>query len=236
MQTDVMNPIVAAHGRSLIAPHNEDPLDGDAADDAEVVTTRRGLVRLALVAAETASRFAREDAATDPMAWMLAPRRLFDGRAAIDACLGRDECARAVLLHGLSFGMDADPEDLDALASDEGDYDYPDTIGCMDRTDGGKGPRLWTSFLVERSEAGSVQAFDAVIADDRAEAEARLRARYGGAFADAFDIIEGFDASLPLSEALVSPALADMLKQVAQDPASPLAAGLSISVQQRFAA
>ena len=40
---------------------------------------------------------------------MLAPRRLFRGAAAIEACLERDDCMRAVLLHGLSIGLDAAP-------------------------------------------------------------------------------------------------------------------------------
>jgi len=96
-----------------------DPLDLDRADDEVVVTTKRGLVRLALVAADTASRFEREGIAHDPVAWMLAPRVLFEGRAAIDACLGRHECLRAVLLHGLSIGLDAELDDLDHLLDEE---------------------------------------------------------------------------------------------------------------------
>jgi hypothetical protein len=57
----------------------------------------------------------------------------------------------------------------------------------------------------------------------------------GSATAADLEVVKGFDRSLPLVEALLSPAMTDLLKQVAADPASPLAEGLSLSVQQRFA-
>lgn len=207
-----------------------DPLDPDRPGDAVVVTSKRSLVRLALAAAETATRFAREGDAIDPMSWMMAPRRLFDGRTAMDACLELDGCLRAVLLHGLAMGMDADPAFVDGLVDDE-DIDHP-SIASDD--DGGR--RLWTSYLAGRSEEESVQAFDAVVARDRSEAEVRLSARHGAALADGLEIVEGFDARLPPAEALVSPAPADVLEQAAADLGSPVAEGLSITVQQRFTA
>ena len=95
-----------------------DPLDDDLADDDCVVLTRRRLVRLALVACETGARFQRDGVRHDPMAWMLAPRRLFGGRTAIDACLELDGCNRAIVLHGLALGLDADAEEIDDLLSD----------------------------------------------------------------------------------------------------------------------
>ncbi|WP_231420760.1 hypothetical protein [Sphingomonas sp. Leaf205] len=241
MQMNVFVPNQPLHN-ALPALCQDDPLDNDKSDDAVIVTTRRGLLRLALVASETASRFVREQVAIDPMAWMLTPRRIFGGRAAIDGCLARDECLRAVVLHGLSMGMDADPAEIDALADDDED-DFSDAFDDADHRDvaspaeqGLRGPRLWTSFLVMQNESGAVQAFDALIAVDRREAEERLRARHGGRLVDEMRIVEGFDPNLPLAEALISPALADMLAQVAADPASPLAEGLSVSVMQRFAA
>ena len=100
----------------------EDPLDDDAPTDAAVMTTRRGLARLALVAAETGARFQREAVEHDPMSWLLAPRALFGGASAIEACLERQECLRGILLHGLSLGLDADAVDIDALvAESDGD-------------------------------------------------------------------------------------------------------------------
>jgi hypothetical protein len=233
MQMDFAKPTDAVtKGLPSVWPHY-DPLDRNSVTDEPIVTTRRSLLRVALVAAETAARFVREQVDADPMAWMLTPRRLFEGRAAIDGCLERVECVRAVLLHGLSIGLDADPDEIDALASDDLDDIVPVAVRGPDSAD--DGPRLWTSYLVVREGGGAVQAFDAVIAPNRFEAEERLLARHGVRLFDEMDISEGFDASLPLAEALVSPALADMLKQVAADPGSPLAQGLSVSVLQRFA-
>lgn len=62
-----------------LPPFMIDPLDHDDADDEVVVTTMRGLIRLALVAADTAARFEREAVGHDPVAWMIAPRALFGG-------------------------------------------------------------------------------------------------------------------------------------------------------------
>jgi hypothetical protein len=223
-----------------------DPLDEDSAADEPILTTKRGLIRLVLVAAETGARFHREGIGYDPVAWMLTPRNLFGGRAAINACLERDECMRAILLHGLSIGMDADPEELDRLAEEDSegegffdaefDDDDDDLDGVVPSQGQGGELRLWTSLIVDETAGGMTQAFDAVIAGSRAEVEMRLRARHGPKLAGAMEIVEGFDAGVPLVEALVSPAVADMLSLVAGDPGSPLARGLSVSVEQRFAA
>ncbi|WP_353464251.1 hypothetical protein [Sphingomonas faeni] len=58
-----------------------------------------------------------------------------------------------------------------------------------------------------------MQAFDAIIASDRSDAEARLGARYGSALAADLEVVKGFDPSLPLVEALLSPAMIDLLKR-----------------------
>lgn len=96
-----------------------DPLDPDSMDDFPVVTTRRRLTRLALVAAETGARFQRDGVEHDPMAWLLAPRDIFDGMDAIDAAAELRHCTRALVLHGLGMGLDADPALIDHLCSDE---------------------------------------------------------------------------------------------------------------------
>lgn len=131
---------------------------------------------------------------------------------------------------------------LDALMADDGEADDGgEDHQADDEADRGENrdaerPRLWTSFLVDECAGGTIQAFDAVVAGDRVEAETRLRARHGSAIADAIEITEGFDPNSPMAEALVSPAVADMLEQVAADPGSPLAKGLSVYIEQRFAA
>lgn len=230
----------------------EDPLGCDLIEDELVQTTRRSLLRLALVAAETASHFVRDGVGQDPVAWMLAPRRLFDGRVPLEACLDRDDCLRAVLLHALSLGTDADRTLLDELIAEE---DHDDcACGREDEASDGTfegferefplssrigdaepRPRLWTSFVVSTSATETLHAFDAVVAFDRIDAELQVRRRHGRVPSADVDLVEGFDAGRPLVEALVSPAMTDMLRQVAIDPSSLLAEGLSISIQQRFA-
>lgn len=95
-----------------------DRISGDRVPDAlaqdEALTvTRRRLVRIALVATETALRFQRDGIRHDPVAWMLAPRSLLAGRAPIDACMDLEECERALLLHSFGIGLDADRASFD---------------------------------------------------------------------------------------------------------------------------
>lgn len=103
---------------SNLASSYVDPLDPDSDEDLPVVVTRRQLIRLAVVSTEVGARFQRETVDHDSMAWMLAPRTLFDGRDAIDAALEQRHCIRALVLHGLGLGLDARPSDVDDLMSD----------------------------------------------------------------------------------------------------------------------
>lgn len=232
-----------------------DPLDEDRSDDIVVVTTRRAICRVALVAAETAGRFQREAVPHDPMSWMLAPRSLFGGSSAIEACLDRDACLRGILLHGLSLGLDADPSAIDALADDEDDDEFADRrhaasapddlmkvdIGFNDRrsnvvpitaTEENR-VRLFTATVVSSDGGECVQAFHASLAADEAEVSERLRVRIGSAAAHAI-IVDGFDPSEPLVAALVSDAICDSLEICLADPNSPIAAGLDLNIEQRF--
>lgn len=234
----------------------EDPLDDDAPTDAAVTTTRRGLVRLALVAAETGARFQREAVEHDPMSWLLAPRALFGGASAIDACLARQECMRGILLHGLSLGLDADAADIDALVADsDGGGDVGDgTVTAAPqskrprradgphhdnvlpfRQAGGTQPRLFTATIVHDDGFETVHAFHASFATDEAEIAGRLFMRMGPAAADAA-IVTGFDHTSPIVEALVSQAICDTLMMIDAEPTSPLAAGLDLNIEQRFLA
>ena len=233
----------------------EDPLDDDAPTDAAVMTTRRGLVRLALVAAETGARFQREAVEHDPMSWLLAPRALFGGASAIEACLERQECLRGILLHGLSLGLDADAVDIDALvAESDGDEVGDERVtaapkskrpGPADgprhdnvlpfRQAGETQPRLFTATIVHDDGFETVHAFHASFATDEAEIAGRLYARMGAAAADAA-IVTGFDHTSPIVEALVSQAICDTLMMIDAEPMSPLAAGLDLNIEQRFLA
>lgn len=218
----------------------EDPLDPDSPADIATPTTRRALIRLALVAAETGARFQREGVAHDPMSWLLAPRALFHGASAIDACLHREGCLRGLLVHALSLGLDADPHAVDALSpADDISARRPEMPDDNDAGDGGdigdkaSVARLFTATVVANRGAETVQAFHASIATGEAEVAGRLRQRLGP---DAIQarIAAGFDATDPLVGALLSPAISDTLTLIAADPISPLAAGLDLNVEQRF--
>ncbi|HET9639605.1 MAG TPA: hypothetical protein VFP12_10390 [Allosphingosinicella sp.] len=217
----------------------DDPLDFDVPTDVAVTTTRRGLVRLALVAAETGARFQREGMSHDPMSWMLAPRALFDGASAIDACLERNGCMRGLMIHGLSLGLDADPAIIDALAAD-GDEEE---LEAQPRGPGAeilpfaRQPepqlRLFTATVVSHDRGETVHAFHASLAIDESEVKGRLYCRIGAASVHA-RIVAGFNPADPLVEALVAPAMCDTLELVDGDPGSPLAAGLDLNIEQRF--
>ena len=188
---------------AVLARGFPDPLDHDLPSDAVVVTTRRGMVRVALVATEVASRFQREGIQHDAMAWMLSPRALFDGAAAIDACTDREACLRGTLLHGLSLGLDADPEEIDALVEDDWDDGEADAKPAeppmdsgADRNDrrsvpnghrAGGGPRH-DNVLPLRSKAGPApRLFTATIVAD-----------------DGFETVHAFHASFAMDEAEIA--------------------------------
>ena len=233
-------------------PQHEDPVGIDSVTDVIVLATRRGLVRLATVAAETGARFQREADGTDPMAWLLAPRRLFHGEAAIDACLAREPFMRALLLHGLSIGTDANPDLIDELLDDSDDSDdsddaeldgrsmvqsgSADTPTVIDPEVGDGAGRLFTAMIVHEDGATALQAFHASIGRDASEIVERLVSRYGHPAACAAEVVVGFDPTSAFVEAFVSPAISDLLMLVDAEPGSPLAAGLDLNLEQRFAA
>ncbi|WP_157099181.1 hypothetical protein [Novosphingobium rosa] len=109
----------ARYANTPYEPIHEDPLDPDLPTDRMILTSRRALCRVVTVAAEAGARFQREGASIDPVGWMLAPRRMFDGAAALEACLEKQHFIKAVMLHGLSLGTDADPDLFDRIIEDD---------------------------------------------------------------------------------------------------------------------
>jgi hypothetical protein len=100
-----------------------DPLDADLLSDPPMTLSQRQLGRLVFIAAETGARFEREGVDVDAVGWLFTPRLLFDGRQALVACKEREAFIRAILLHGLSIGFDADPAEMDALMNEPVDRD-----------------------------------------------------------------------------------------------------------------
>lgn len=95
-----------------------DPLDHNE-DDERIDMTRRQVVRIALVATEVGARFQRHCVDADPMAWMLAPRRAFDDRPPVEACVTSADCLKAVLIYSLGLDLDIPPDALAALMADD---------------------------------------------------------------------------------------------------------------------
>lgn len=219
----------------------EDPLDADDCTDVHVTTSRRGLTRLALVAAETGARFQREELEHDPMAWLLAPRSLFDGASAVEACLELDNCLRALLLHGLSIGLDARPGAIDALRGEEGDDDR----AAPDRTDdyraGGVGggrrrqrQRLYTATVTVARGGELLQAFHASVAPSAAVVRERIRARLGSAAAAQAEIRVGFEPASADTRGLVPPAVLETLAGAGAPTRWAAMTGLDVTVEQRL--
>ncbi|HEY0149625.1 MAG TPA: hypothetical protein VGB70_11570 [Allosphingosinicella sp.] len=155
-----------------------DPLEADDRGDAPVLTTERRLRRLAIVAADTGARFARERIDHDPVAWLLAPRTLFDGRRPLEACQSRTGFLRAALLNGLSLGLDADPAEVDAL-TEEREGDAPRSGAGASAGSQLPEPRFYSCSIdsLDYLDGGAV-VWVMSSADEQA-ARARLRARYG---------------------------------------------------------
>ncbi|EZP49945.1 hypothetical protein [Sphingomonas sp. RIT328] len=218
-----------------------DPLACDHPDDLVVPTTARRLQRLAIVAADVGARFAREAIPHDPVAWLLAPRGLFGGACALDACQERDAFVRATLLHGLSLGLDADGDDIDALLAMEVDDDEDvmgeETPSHAPQASRGS-ERLFTGTVEGRVGAGGrcLQAFCATVAPDEEVFRRRLSVRYGEALGAAAVVQEGFDPDGAVTKTLLSDAVRRMLATVARDPGVDLGLGLDLQVEQRFAA
>jgi hypothetical protein len=232
-----------------------DPLDPDASDDVAVATTSRRLIRVAIAAADAGARFAREGREQDPAAWMLTPRDLFDGLPPIDACQELRHFARSVVLHAVGLDLDADPEVVDALLLDEDDD--ADDAGVSDAVDGGSAstdavgerltdpdpdaatallarPELLTCWVDCMDGGSRVFAFCAMVTDRPADLVERVVGRFGLAAASTATFACGFDHTTAQATAMISDAMADTLELAAADPASPLAAGLDVVVEQRF--
>lgn len=153
--------IVVAEPR-LEMPAIADPFAEDGLDWRPDDAQRPALVRLAIVATTVGARFEREGLACDPMAWMLSPRAMFDGESALTACLKERAFERALVLHaqGADLGLDADPELLDGLLSDDGDADVFDDEDLLDDiavseldAEAAAGPRHDPPFPQKSSEA-----------------------------------------------------------------------------------
>lgn len=221
-----------------------DPMGADAGSDRAMVASMRRLGRLAGVAAEVGARFSRDRIEMDPMEWLSAPRGLFDGKSAIEACQGRDGFVAGMLVHGLSLDLDADGADLAAMlvrhGGDREDRLEEEGIESVAITAlvrrSAWCPRLFTATITTTEERVTLFTFVAAIAGDRTDFERMLRRRAGYRLADGATVRAGFDPGDPVCAMLVSGPVEDALRRAEADPTGPSAEGLDIHLEQRFAA
>jgi hypothetical protein len=220
-----------------------DPLEDDSVTDEIVVTTRRAIGRVALVATETATRFQREAVEHDPMAWMFARRALFDGAAAVDACLERDACMRGVLIHGLGLGLDAGRSDMDALLATDDHFEEHE-FGYLynehrsvsrtphrARSQRTTRVRLYTATIVDTRENRMTQVFHASLARDAGEVRTRLAGRFGPDVADLADIRIGVHIASPPVMALVPEPVIELIRRMERDCAKPHARTFAVDIE-----
>lgn len=231
-------------GGKLECPRFPDPLDEDSIDDELVLTTRRAIGRVALVAAETAARFQREGVEHDPMSWLWSPREVFDGAVAIDACLDREACLRAILVHGLGLGLDVGRSAVEELlASDDDDLDehafrhlYAGQVGGRDRTSRGRSPRgtrlrLYSATILDTRDNRMIQAFHASVAASVAEVRARLAGRFGPDIADRADVRPGLHVTSPPVVALVPEPVLELVRRMERDCREPYARTFAVDIE-----
>ena len=225
-------------GMVVPVPAYEDPLRPDTPADRPVPATRRALTRLVVVAAQVGARFEREGIDYDPVAWMLAPRQLFEGGAALEACLDRDGCLRATVLHGLSIGLDAQPNAIDALLCDgmeDGDGGFWDGERGRDRSSPARRRRLrlYSAMLVIARGGELVHIFHASVAPTASIVRERISSRFGSAAADQADIQIGVDLECPATSGLLPPAFRQMIERGRRIRWSAMQ-GLDVTVEHRI--
>lgn len=234
-----------------IGPQFPDPLDIDEANDELVFTTRRAIGRVALVATEAANRFYRESIPHDPMAWMFAPRKIFEGGSAIDACLSRDDCMRAILVHGLGLGLDIERGAIDILLASEEEedtgsdeqyihpwfiQDYSEPHHRRKTPRKSSRLRLYTATIVDTRDNRMLQAFHASVARNIGEVQARLAGRFGCDIAEAADIRVGIHPASPLVVSLVPTPVLEMLKALAAESGRRKVRTFAIDIEQSIQA
>jgi hypothetical protein len=212
-----------------------DPYLPDRSTDPVVRTTERRLLRLAVLAGDTALRLQREDRNLEAAAWLMTPLELFEGARGIDAAQELMPFARALLLHGLAFGLDADPRTLDDLIAGSDSDDEP-RAECPAYEDGFmRGARLFTCYVDGPSGVSgrTIQAMLATMARTEDEVRRRLAVRFGESRAALAEVTAGFEPSHPVAEALISDHLVHLLTYAAINPERAAAANFELSLDLR---
>ncbi len=245
----------AADNHELVPPPAwDDPIDDDSAMDERVDISRRGLLRVAVAAARTGARYEREGLDGDPVAWLLAPRRVFDGETALDACVDLAPLRRCLALHAPLAGhdLDAEPEEMDEILGELVEHETSTGDGRRrpgssrrgpspffspeDMTRAAVGPQLFSCSLMRYEPGARIMTFVAGVAPDEREFRRRLFERFGAMAALSPDVRVGFDQYDPVAAALVSERVADWLSIVAAEPGRSGFGGFDVVVEHRTVA
>lgn len=217
------------------------PFESDLGTDEMLTMSVRAMDRLIVLAIETGVRFERQDIDGDPVAWMYAPRSLFGGEAAVDACRGQVAFVQAMELHSSGRHLDCLPDSVRSQGDLYARQDFLISPGEGRTCHAAKSkaaPRqrhLFTTTLVDLDGETTLHVFHATMAPNASAVQSLLSARYGFRLASLARTRRGFDPSDPIVVALVSEAVSDTLEQVASDPSNPLGDGLDIQFEARFA-
>lgn len=215
--TKVVNPIASGEPQPLSGIVNLDPLSEDLEGDVKVAISGRQLLRIVMLAAQTGGRFQRLGITQDPVTWMLAPRRVLDRLAPIDAAQDCELFARGVMFNAVSTELDGDPEVYRDLTGGEV-VRYSPVRPCAASEAGREegGLALFTCCVDFRDR--SQQAVWAMMAADEEEVRDRALQRFGEDAWDAIEVYRGFEESHPLADALVTDGVLEMLCRAALAP------------------
>jgi hypothetical protein len=204
-----------------------------------VIPAAIGVRRIAHLSAETGARFVRERICSDPVEWLLTPKRLFDGQSPVDACRTHCGFAAGMVLHEYSLGLDCAPASVAGLPRiSEPPYDMvsgPPGGGGTGSVRSDDSVALYTFVISADLQPGHVQIYGAMVAHSAAEVRRRLRLRCGLVLEAEAIVRKGFDWSEPMACAMVSEAMANVLAIASAEPTSSIAVGLDFQVEQRFA-
>ena len=219
-------------------PFTFDPLQPDEDSDMVIKTTERRLMRLTMLACDVGARFARDQIDVDPAVWMLNPRHIFLGKRPLEACQSLEPFIQGTILHAVSPNLDADPEDVVAMAQSElGGGPAASSKPTKEKRRRSPTLRLY-SCCVEGSEGFGrhVQAYCAIIAPNESTVRDRLRRRFGLLLAREASVRRGFDGTDAFANALLSQAARQLLMEMTADAVRKASKIADLYVEQRFTA
>lgn len=217
-----------------------DPFGFNRPSDRPVIVTDRALMRLASMAAEAGALRAASVEFSSPVAFLLSPLNLLGGLAPIDTFGDREAFLAVMTMLRLELPLACSAYDLNQVfkhrPSKRHQVSRPACTELASSSSGEVDRHLFTCSVSAEKEGTWCHAFAAIVARDERQFVSLLARRWGSGFADQAMVVRGFDWSEPIANALVSEAVADMLKLVGAAPNSSFAADVQLFIEQSFRA